>query len=112
MGSYVPATSSEQQEMLEAIGLRDFRELYGDVPEEMYLRAPLDIPEGLSELEVSRKLRAMAAKNHVFSTVLRGAGAYDHYIPSVVSYSRQGGVPHSVYPLPGGNEPRPSAVYL
>lgn len=24
MGSYVPATSSEQQEMLEAIGLRDF----------------------------------------------------------------------------------------
>lgn len=39
MGSYVPATSSEQQEMLEAIGLRDFRELYGDVPEEMYLRA-------------------------------------------------------------------------
>lgn len=86
MGSYVPATSSEQQEMLEAIGLRDFRELYGDVPEEMYLRAPLDIPEGLSELEVSRKLRAMAAKNHVFSTVLRGAGAYDHYIPSVVSY--------------------------
>ena len=86
MGSYVPATSSEQLEMLEAIGLRDFRELYGDVPEEMYLRAPLDIPEGLSELEVSRKLRAMAAKNHVFSTVLRGAGAYDHYIPSVVSY--------------------------
>ena len=48
MGSYVPATSSEQLEMLEAIGLRDFRELYGDVPEEMYLRAPLDIPEGLS----------------------------------------------------------------
>jgi glycine dehydrogenase subunit 1 len=28
----------------------------------------------------------MAAKNRVFSTILRGAGAYDHYIPSIVKY--------------------------
>jgi glycine dehydrogenase subunit 1 len=28
----------------------------------------------------------MAAKNRVFPTVLRGAGAYDHYIPSIVKY--------------------------
>ena len=28
----------------------------------------------------------MAAKNHVFPVVLRGAGAYDHYIPSIVKY--------------------------
>lgn len=38
--------------MLEAIGLRDFRELYRDVPESMYLDRPLDIPAGMSELEV------------------------------------------------------------
>ena len=36
MGSYIPAAPAEQQEMLEAIGLRDFRELYKDVPESMY----------------------------------------------------------------------------
>lgn len=84
MGSYVPATSSEQQEMLEAIGLRDFRELYGDVPEEMYLRAPLDIPEGLSELEVSRKLRAMAAKTMCF---LRFCGAPAHMITTFPAWS-------------------------
>ena len=72
--------------MLEAIGLRDFRELYRDVPESMYLDRPLDIPAGMSELEVGRALQAMAAKNQVFSTILRGAGAYDHYIPSIVKY--------------------------
>ena len=44
------------------------------------------IPQGMSELEVIRKVREMAGKNHVFSTVLRGAGAYDHYIPSIVKY--------------------------
>ncbi len=86
MGSYVPSTQAERQEMLEAIGLKDYRDLYRDVPQEMLLDHPLDVPSGMSELEVSRAIRAMAAKNKVFSTVLRGAGAYDHYIPSIVKY--------------------------
>ena len=73
--------------MLKTVGLSDYRELYRDVPAEMYLEdGALNIPEGLSELEVSRKVSQMAAKNKVFSTVLRGAGAYDHYIPSIVKY--------------------------
>ncbi|MBQ5739019.1 MAG: aminomethyl-transferring glycine dehydrogenase subunit GcvPA, partial [Oscillospiraceae bacterium] len=59
---------------------------YRDVPAEMYLDRALNIPEGMSELEVSRAVSAMAAKNKVFSTILRGAGAYDHYIPSIVKY--------------------------
>ena len=86
MGSYVPSTPAERQEMLKAIGLSDYRELYRDVPESMYLDHPLDVPAGMSELEVSRAVSAMAAKNKVFSTILRGAGAYDHYIPSIVKY--------------------------
>ena len=86
MGSYVPSTREERQEMLNAIGMKDYRDLYADVPSEMYLDKPLDIPEGMSELEVSRAFAAMAAKNKIFATVLRGAGAYDHYIPSAVKY--------------------------
>ncbi len=82
--SYVPSTDQQRQEMLRAIGMQDFRDLYRDVPAEMYLDRPLDIPEGMSELEVSRAVAAMAARNTVFPTVLRGAGAYDHYIPSIV----------------------------
>ena len=82
--SYVPSTSEQRQEMLHALGMQDFRDLYRDVPAEMYLDRPLNIPEGMSELEVTRAMTAMAAKNTVFPTVLRGAGAYDHYIPSIV----------------------------
>ena len=70
--------------MLRAIGMQDFRDLYRDVPADMILDRPLNIPEGMSELEVTRAMTAMAAKNTVFPTVLRGAGAYDHYIPSIV----------------------------
>ncbi len=85
MGSYIPSTPAERREMLSAVGVSSFRELYRDVPEEMY-RPDLDLPEGKSELEVSRILTALAEKNRVFPTVLRGAGAYDHYIPSIVKY--------------------------
>ncbi len=87
MASYIPSTQEERLEMLKAVGLSDYRQLYKDVPSEMYLEdGALNIPEGKSELEVSRMVSTMAAKNHVFSTVLRGAGAYDHYIPSIVKY--------------------------
>ncbi|MBQ6892065.1 MAG: aminomethyl-transferring glycine dehydrogenase subunit GcvPA, partial [Clostridia bacterium] len=86
MGSYVPSTQEQRQQMLQAIGLKDFRDLYRDVPESMYLDHPLDLPEGQSELEVSRALNGMARKNKVYDAILRGAGAYDHYIPSIVKY--------------------------
>ena len=86
MGSYVPSTEEQRREMLEAIGLSSYRDLYRDVPESMILNRPLDLPEGKSELEVRNAMAALAAKNTVFSTVLRGAGAYDHYIPSIVKY--------------------------
>ena len=86
MGSYVPSTEKERQQMLESIGLKDYRELYKDVPKDMYLKDGLDLPRGMSELEVRRAVTAMAKKNVVFNTILRGAGAYDHVIPSIVSY--------------------------
>lgn len=86
MASYVPSTREERQEMLHTVGVSDYRELYRDVPAEMYLEKGLNLPDGMSELEVRQKMTAMAAKNRVFPTVLRGAGAYDHYIPSIVKY--------------------------
>ena len=87
MANFIPSTLEERLEMLKAIGLNDYRDLYKDVPAEMYLEdGALNIPDGMSEMEVYNKVSAMAAKNHVFSTVLRGAGAYDHYIPSIVKY--------------------------
>ena len=82
--SYIPSTPEQRQEMLRAVGAESWRELYRDMPQDMLLDRPLDLPEGMSELELTRAMNAIAAKNRVFPTVLRGAGAYDHYIPAVV----------------------------
>ncbi|MCI5499398.1 MAG: aminomethyl-transferring glycine dehydrogenase subunit GcvPA [Clostridiales bacterium] len=83
MGSYIPATREERQAMLQAIGLTSTDQLFDVVPETVRVK-DLDLPEGLSELEVSRKMADLAEKNRVFRSVFRGAGAYRHYIPSIV----------------------------
>ncbi len=86
MGSYVPGTQAEREQMLKAIGMEREDQLYADVPEQMLLHEPLNIPSGMSELEVRSRMTELAGKNKVYKTVLRGAGAYDHYIPSIVKY--------------------------
>lgn len=83
LGKYVPATSSEQQEMLKTLGLSSLDDLYVDVPQDLKV-TELNIPAKQSELEVRRHLTELADKNTVFSSVFRGAGAYNHYIPSLV----------------------------
>ncbi len=86
MGSYIPTTSNERQEMLSSIGISNVMELFSDVPCDVMLKRPLDLPDGKSELEVRKAMTAMAQKNKTYATILRGAGAYNHYIPSIVKY--------------------------
>ena len=83
MGSYLPSTAGERLGMLREIGLADFDELYRDVPEKAKLKR-LNIPEGVSEMEAAAKITALAEKNTRYKAIFRGAGAYDHYIPSIV----------------------------
>ncbi len=85
MGNYLPTTGAQQQEMLEALGLCSLEELYRDLPQELILKDGLNLPAGKSELELMRLMSELAGKNKVYSTILRGAGAYRHYIPAAVS---------------------------
>lgn len=84
MASYIPSTAEERAQMLEALGLPDVEALYHDVPDSVLMKTFDAIPKGKSQLEVEQLLREMAGRNHVFATVLRGAGIYDHYIPAIV----------------------------
>ena len=77
MGSYVPVTPEERRAMLERIGLPSVEALYADVPEGVLLKEPPVFTGGFSELEVRRHMERLAEQNRVFSTILRGAGAYE-----------------------------------
>lgn len=84
MGSYVSTTKPQQEEMLREIGYENYEALFSHIPSQVLLKE-LEIPEGCSEMEVKRKMEAMAAKNRVYPHIFRGAGAYHHYIPAIVS---------------------------
>ena len=84
MGSYVPSTAQERQEMLASIGLYSIDELFSHIPDSLKLKGELNLPSGKSELEVCRTMEHIAAQNIVFDSIFRGAGAYDHYIPAIV----------------------------
>lgn len=85
MGHYLPSTDHQREDMLRALGIQSLEELYRDLPEGLVLPDGPNIPKGEGELGVLRKFSSLASENRVFSTVLRGAGAYRHYIPAVVS---------------------------
>ena len=84
MGSFVPATDQDRKEMLSAIGIDSIEELFRQLPQEVLLKEGLNLPPGMSEMEVCKKMEGIAAKNTVFPVIFRGAGAYRHYIPAVV----------------------------
>ena len=84
MASYVVNTKKQQQQMLKELNMETLDDLYIDVPKSVVLKS-LDIPEGKSELEVYNEMSETAAKNTVFKHIFRGAGAYNHYIPSIVN---------------------------
>lgn len=84
MGSYVPNTNDERLEMLHACGYESFEDMFKIIPDELKLKDALKLSAGKSELETRRFVSAMADKNKVFPHIFRGAGAYNHYVPSMV----------------------------
>src|SRR3954453_6611670 len=86
MSRYTSATDADRQEMLDAIGVRSIDELFADVPEDVRLGRPLDLPPGKPEAEVYARLRDLAARNVSTEDEVSflGAGMYDHYVPSLI----------------------------
>ena len=83
--TYIPHTEAERRAMLAEIGIQDLAELFQDVPDDV--RFPtLDLPAPLAELDVVGELREITSYNISVSDApsFLGAGAYHHFIPSVV----------------------------
>ena len=85
---YIPNTDEDRREMLQTIGLAGVEELFSDVPLQVKLEAPLKLPSALSEQELVEHARRLSAENVNIDDYVcfRGAGAYDHFIPSVVRH--------------------------
>jgi glycine dehydrogenase subunit 1 len=83
---YIPNTDADRQSMLETIGLTAIDELFSGIPKDVRFTGPLNIPKALSEQGVLRHMRALANHNANVEdyAAFLGAGAYHHFIPSIV----------------------------
>jgi glycine dehydrogenase subunit 1 len=79
---FISNTPAQQAEMLADIGLT-LEGLFGDIPNTVRC-GPLDLPEPLSELELTSHMGQLARKNAEELTCFIGGGFYDHFIPSAV----------------------------
>lgn len=88
MFPYIPNTKQDEQKMLEVLGIDSIDRLFDDIPEAIKLGRRLDLGKPLSETEVSKKIKSIANKNVGTDELVcfRGAGAYDHSVPSVIHH--------------------------
>jgi glycine dehydrogenase subunit 1 len=95
---YIPHTDADRAAMLAAIGITKLEELFDAVPAE-YRFPPLNLPEALSEMEALWELQALASHNAVAPeyALFLGAGAYNHYTPSVINHLLMRGEFYTAY---------------
>lgn len=83
---YLPLTDPERERMLQVIGVPSFTALLQDIPEEVLLTRPLQLPGALSEPELTARFQAAVEQNILPQLSFLGAGAYRHYIPALVDH--------------------------
>jgi glycine dehydrogenase subunit 1 len=85
MGTFIPNTDKQRTEILEEMGKSSINELFSNIPGECLIKDGYMIPKGISEMEVLDHMKKVGKENKVYEKVLRGAGAYKHFIPSTVT---------------------------
>ena len=81
---YFPHTDADIDEMLAVVGAKSVDELFDAIPRECLRRTADDLPEALTEWELTRRLEEMAAAGGGDWKVFLGAGSQPHHIPAIV----------------------------
>nr|TXF86632.1 aminomethyl-transferring glycine dehydrogenase subunit GcvPA [Alkalicoccus halolimnae] len=81
-------TEEDQSEMLETIGVKELKELFEDIPDDIKFQGELAVEPALHEMALIKEMQRLAGKNVNIKDYpsFLGAGVYEHYIPSVVNH--------------------------
>lgn len=81
---FIPHTDDEIKEMLARIGVRSIDDLFDEIPSKLQSSELPGMPEGITEMEITRLMRERALKD-LAGLCFIGAGAYEHHIPAAIS---------------------------
>lgn len=80
---FIPHTKKDIEAMLKEMGVASIETLFDEIPQDLKIKSLTNIPEGLSEMEVTRLMQERAQKDHSELCFI-GAGAYEHHIPAAI----------------------------
>ncbi|MFC1484873.1 aminomethyl-transferring glycine dehydrogenase subunit GcvPA [bacterium] len=81
--SYIPHTDDDIKDIKNQLNIKEISELLKNIPANLRLKKDLNLPKGLSELELKKHIRNVQALNNYDNYIsFLGAGMYDHYIPA------------------------------
>ena len=88
MDNFVAHSQKDREEMLNSIGISSVEDLFVQIPKFVRIDK-LNLPKSMSEMEVQREIKKIAAKNKVNYLKFIGGGAQQHFIPACVSQVAQ-----------------------
>ncbi len=79
---FIPHTAEDEASMLAVLGLQHRQQLFDEIPATLQA-STLNLPSGLTEMQVVRLMEQRAGTAHQ-QRCFMGFGAYDHHIPAAV----------------------------
>ena len=84
---YIPNSVPEvKAAMMKALGVQSMEELYAEIPAELRMQRPMNLPEALlAEHTLKRHVLSLLARNRPCADALSflGGGCYQHHVPSI-----------------------------
>ena len=84
MKNFLVHNDEVKREMLDSIGISNIEDLFKEIPEQARM-AEMKLEPAISEMDVQKRVKALAKKNNTDFTTFLGAGVYNKFIPACIS---------------------------
>ena len=83
----LPTTEQDKIDIFKSCGVSSMEDLLIGIPKEVRLKSILSIGDGLSEIDIKRKISQILknSRNKKSSLSFLGAGVYDHFCPAAIN---------------------------
>lgn len=88
MQNFLAHDDKTREEMLKSISTSSVEDLFSKIPQLARVES-LNLPEGISEMQVQKEVKSLAKKNNTDVISFLGAGVYNHFSPAAISQVAQ-----------------------
>lgn len=88
MQNFLAHDDKTREEMLKSISTSSVEDLFSKIPQLAKVKK-LNLPEGMSEMQVQKEIKSLAKKNNTDVISFLGAGAYNHFSPAAITQVAQ-----------------------